>query len=75
MIGPDRYVFTLLKDTNYNRLTFYLTDKIYNKTQNYTIMNNTSNKNFLLTDDSEYLHHFIIEKEVDQSTPPSKIFV
>ena len=70
MVGTDRYVFTLLKDMNYNRLTFYLTDKIYSKTQNYTIMNNTSSKHFLLTDDSEYLHHFIIEKEVDKSAPP-----
>ena len=52
MVGGDRYVFTLLKDMNYNRITFYLTDKIYSKTLNYTIINNTSQKNFLLTDDS-----------------------
>jgi hypothetical protein len=60
MVGADRYVFTLLKDMNYNRLTFYLTDKIYSKSLNYTIINNASSKQFLLTDDSEYLHHFII---------------
>lgn len=63
MVGGDRYVFTLLKDMNYNRITFYLTDKIYSKTLNYTIMNNTSHKNFLLTDDSEYIHHFIVEQD------------
>lgn len=78
MLGSNRYVFTLLKDMNYNRMTFYLTDRLYNQKMNYTIFNNQTPQHFLLSDDTEYSHHFIIEpltKEQSRLFPPEKIFI
>ena len=62
VLNSHRYVLTLLKDMNYNRITFYLTDRLYNQKMSYTIFNNTTPQHFLLSDDSEYSHHFIIEE-------------
>jgi hypothetical protein len=60
ILGSNRYVLTLLKDMNYNRMTFYLTDRLYNQKMNYTIFNNQTAQHFLFSDDSEYSHHFIV---------------
>lgn len=62
-------MLTLLKDMNNNRITFYLTDSLYNQKVNYTMFNNKTDKYFLLSDDTEYSHHFIVEKEVESAPP------
>jgi len=59
---------------NHNKITFYLTDRLYNQKMAYTIFSNPTAQHFLLTDDSEYSHHFIVEEEV-RSSPPEKVFI
>jgi hypothetical protein len=72
LLPPNRYILTLLKDMNYSRITFYLTDRLYNQKMSYTLFHNLTSKHFLLSDDTEYSHHFIVDehKSSNSSSPP-----
>jgi hypothetical protein len=46
-----RCIYTLLKDMQNNRITFYLSDRIYNGSLHYTLFSNNISQYFLMTDD------------------------
>lgn len=61
VLGRDRRVVTLLKEMHFSRITFYLTDRLYNPKLSYTLFSNPTSQHFLLADDTEYSHHFVVE--------------
>lgn len=54
---------------NNNKITFYLTDRLFNQKLHYTIFNNETKAHFLLTDDFEYAPHFSNIEESCSNVP------